>query len=74
MKKFTFWRNAIHTELYVVDADTESAALNQLELGNVDVFSTEFIDWATSRYELEHVEIIDPLYLMIKQHTQKETA
>jgi hypothetical protein len=42
--------------------------------GEVEVFSEEWMDWATRDFELEHEEIIDPLYLMIKQHTQKETA
>jgi hypothetical protein len=73
MKKFTFWRNAIVSELYVVDAATEEAAREMLDRGEVDVFSSEWMNWATDNYELEHVEIIDPLYLMVKQHTQKET-
>jgi hypothetical protein len=30
------------------------------------------MDWATDHYELEHVEIIDPLYRMVKDY--KETA
>ena len=42
--------------------------------GLVEVYSEEWVDWATRDYELEHEEIIDPLYLMIKQHTQKETV
>jgi len=73
MKKFTFWRNAIVSELYVVDAATEEAAREMLDRGEVDVFTSEWMNWATDNYELEHVEIIDPLYLMVKQHTQKET-
>lgn len=74
MKRFTFWRNAIVSELYLVDADTEEQARVMLDNGEVEVFSEEWMEWVTDSFELEHVEIIDPLYLMIKQHTQKETA
>ena len=74
MKKFTFWRNAIVAETYIVEANTEEQAREMLQNGEVDVFTEEWMDWATKDFELEDVEIIDPLYLMIKQHTQKETA
>lgn len=74
MKKFTFWRNAIVSEVYVVECDTEEQAREMLQAGEVDVFTEEWVDWATRDFELEHEEIIDPLYLMIKQHTQKETV
>ena len=74
MKRFTFWRNAIVSEVYVVEADSEDKARTMLMNGEVEVFSEEWMDWATRDFELEDVEIIDPLYLMIKQHTQKETA
>jgi spore cortex formation protein SpoVR/YcgB (stage V sporulation) len=66
MKRFTFWRNAIVSELYVVDAENEDAALEMLNNGEVEVFSEEWVDWATDHYELEHIEIIDPLYRMVK--------
>ena len=66
MKKFTFWRNAIISELYVVDAATEEAAREMLQNGEVEVFSEEWMDWATDDFELEHVEIIDTLYRMVK--------
>ena len=66
MKKVTFWRNAIVSELYVVDAATEEEAREMLQNGEVEVFSEEWMDWATDDFELEHVEIIDPLYRMVK--------
>ena len=72
MKKFTFWRNAIVSELYVVDAATEEEAREMLDRGEVEVYSEEWMDWATDSFELEHVEIIDPLYRMVKDY--KETA
>ena len=68
MKKFTFWRNAIISELYVVDAATEEEAREMLQAGEVEVFSEEWMDWATDDFELEHVEIIDPLYRMVKDY------
>jgi hypothetical protein len=70
MKKFTFWRNSIVSELYVVEAATEEAAREMLHNGEVDVHSEEWMDWATDDYELEHVEIIDPLYKMVKDYNQ----
>ena len=68
MKKFTFWRNAIVSELYVVDAATEEEARVMLMNGEVEVHSEEWMDWATRDFELEHVEIIDPLYRMVKDY------
>lgn len=69
MKKFTFWRNAIVSELYVVDAATEEEARVMLDNGEVEVFSEAWMDWATDSFELEHVEIIDPLYRMVKDYS-----
>ena len=74
MKRFTFWRNAIVAEVYVVECESEEQAREMLLNGEVEVHSEEWMDWATRDFELEHEEIIDPLYLMIKQHTQKETT
>jgi len=68
MKGFTFWRNAIISELYVVDAATEEAAREMLQAGEVEVFNEEWMDWATDDFELEHVEIVDPLYRMVKDY------
>jgi hypothetical protein len=68
MKKFTFWRNSIISEVYVVECDTEEQARTMLNDGEVDVFSEEWVDWATRDYELEHIEIIDPLYRMVKDY------
>ena len=73
MKRFTFWRNAIVAEVYVVECESEEKAREMLLNSEVEVHSEEWMDWATRDFELEHEEIIDPLYLMIKQHTQKET-
>jgi hypothetical protein len=68
MKRFTFWRNAIVAETYVFEAESEEAAREMLQSGEVEVFSEEWMDWATDSFELEHVEIIDPLYRMVKDY------
>ena len=56
MPKYTFWRNAIVAETYIVEAKTEEDARQKLWDGEVEVFSEEFIDWATSDFQLEDVE------------------
>jgi hypothetical protein len=56
MPKYTFWRNAIVAETYIVEAKDEEAARQQLWDGEVEVFSEEFVDWATSDFQLEDVE------------------
>ena len=68
MKKFTFWRNAIVSEIYVVECDTEEQAREMLRNGEVEIFSEEWMDWASRDFELEHEEIIDPLYRMVKEY------
>jgi len=68
MKRFTFWRNAIISEVYVVECETEAEAREKLQNSEVEVFSEEWMDWATRDFELEHEEIIDPLYRMVKDY------
>ena len=68
MKKFTFWRNAIISETYVVECETEEQAREMLWNGKVEVFNEEWMDWSSDDFELEHVEIIDPLYRMVKDY------
>jgi len=70
MKKFTFWRNAIISEVYVVECDTEEQAREMLMNGEVEVFNEEWVDWASDDFELEHIEIIDPLYKMVKGYKE----
>ena len=66
MKRFTYWRNAIVAETYIFEAESEEAALEMLQNGEVEVFSEEWVDWANGGYELEDVEELDPLYRMVK--------
>jgi len=70
MKRFTFWRNAIVSEVYVVECETEEKAIEKLMNGEVEVFTEEWMDWASDRFELEHEEIIDPLYRMVKDYEE----
>ena len=56
MPTYTFWRNAIVAETYIVEANTEEAARQQLWDGEVEVFTEEWIDWASDDFQLEHVE------------------
>ena len=73
MKRFTFWRNSIISEVYVVECETEEQARTMLNDGEVDVFSEEWVDWATRDYELELEEIIYPLYRMVKDYQSVDT-
>ncbi len=68
MKKFTFWRNAIVAETYIVEAETEEEAREMIRDGGVDVFSEEWIDWLSDDFELEDTEELDPLYKMVKEY------
>jgi hypothetical protein len=67
MKRFTFWRNSIVAETYEFEAESEEQAREMLMNGEVEVHSEEFMDWATRDFELEHVEELDPLYVMVKE-------
>ncbi len=70
MKKFTFWRNAIVAETYIFEAESEEAAREMLRNGEVEVFSEEWIDWASDDFELEDVEELDTLYRMVKDYAK----
>ena len=72
MKRFTFWRNAIVAETYIFEAESEEAAREMLQNGEVEVFSEEWVDWANGGYELEYVEELDPLYVMVKGYKSVE--
>ena len=68
MKKFTFWRNAIISETYEVEAESEEAAREQLMNGLHDAVHTEWMDWHSDQFELEFTEEMDPLYVMVKDY------
>ncbi len=55
MAKYTFWRNAIVSEVYIVEAASEEAARQKLWDGECEPFTEEWIDWASDDFELEDV-------------------
>jgi hypothetical protein len=69
MPKYTFWRNAIVAETYIVEAKTEEDARQKLWDGEVEVFSEEWVDWATSDFQLEDVEDELVTFLQSKELT-----
>lgn len=56
MPKYTFWRNSIVAETYVVEATSEEEARQKLWDGYCDPVHTEWIDWHDRDFELEDVE------------------
>jgi DNA-dependent RNA polymerase auxiliary subunit epsilon len=68
VKRFTFWRNSIVSESFYVLAESEEEAQEKLDNCEYESEITEFIDWASDRFELEEVEEMDPLYRMVKDY------
>ena len=67
--KFILVRAARIDEYYEVEADSESEALEYAYDGNLgDPFKTEFIDWSDDEYQVVDTEVIDPLYVMVKDY------
>jgi len=73
MKKFTIWRRALNVETYIVEAESEEQALEQLSNGCHDPVDTEWVDWIDD-WQVEDVEELDPLYRMIKDHKCDTTS
>ncbi len=74
MKKFTFWRNAIIAETYVVEANSEEEAREMLWNGDYgDPVASEYVDWASDDFELDGYEELDPLYRMVKDYKSVAT-
>jgi hypothetical protein len=68
MKKYTIWRRTMNVETYIVEAESEEQAIEQLGNGCCDPVDTEFIDWIDG-WQVEHVEELEPLYQMVKNYT-----
>ena len=67
--KFILVRAARIDEYYEVEADSKEEALEIAYDGNLgDPFKTEFIDWSDDEYQVVDVEVIDPLYVMVKDY------
>jgi hypothetical protein len=67
MKKYTIWRRTMNVETYIIEAESEEEAIEQLGNGCGDPVDTEFIDWIDG-WQVETVEELDPLYVMIKDY------
>jgi hypothetical protein len=72
-KKFTIWRRTEQIETYIVEAESEEAAIEQLGNGCHDPVDTEFIDWIDG-WQVETVEELDPLYVMVKDYKCDTTS
>ena len=67
--KFTLCRAAVIDEYYEIEADSESEALEIAYDGCLgEPLRTEFIDWHDDEYQVADVEVIDPLYVMVKDY------
>jgi hypothetical protein len=66
--KFQISRRSIMLEVYWVEADSEEEALEIANDGNAGDPALDWIDWMDDQYEVDDVEIIDPLYRMVKDY------
>jgi hypothetical protein len=67
--KFYLVRAAVIDEYYEVEADSEAEALEIAYDGDLaDPYKTEFRDWADEEYAVVESEVIDPLYVMVKDY------
>ena len=65
--KFTFHRRAIIEEVYVVEAESEDAAVEMMFFGNYgDPVATEFIDWDDDGWECSGREEVEQLTKFVK--------
>lgn len=67
--KYIICRAAVIDEYYEIEADSEEQALEMAYDGNLgDPFKTEFVDWRDDEYQVCDEEILDPLYVMVKDY------
>jgi len=71
MKRFTVWRKSEQIETYIVEAESYSQVLEQLNNGCHDPVNTEFIDWIDG-WQLEDVEELEQLYQMVKNYEESK--
>lgn len=66
---YTLIRAAVIDETYEIEADSEEEALEIAYNGQLgDPVKTEFIDWRDDSYEIANVDVIEPLYRMVKDY------
>jgi hypothetical protein len=67
--KFILVRAARIDEYYEVEANSKEEALEIAYDGNLaDPVRTEFVDWSDDEYQVVETEVIDPLYVMVKDY------
>ncbi len=67
--KYIIVRAAVIDEYYEVEADSESEALEIAYDGAIgDPIRTDFVDWRDDEYQVVETEVIDPLYVMVKDY------
>ena len=67
--KYVMVRAAVIDEYYEIEADSEAEALEIAYDGNLgDPVKTEFVDWRDDSYQVVETEVIDPLYVMVKDY------
>jgi hypothetical protein len=57
-------------EVYWVEADSEEEAMEIAYDGNAGDPALDWVDWMDDQYEVDDVEIIDPLYKMVKEYKE----
>lgn len=66
---YTLVRASVIDEYFEIEADSEEEALDLAYNGNLgDPVKTEFIDWRDDEYQVADVELLDPLYVMVKDY------
>jgi len=68
--KFQISRRSIMLEVYWVEADSEEEAMEIAYDGNAGDPALDWVDWMDDQYEVDDVEIIDPLYKMVKEYKE----
>jgi hypothetical protein len=68
--KFQISRRSIMLEVYWVEADSEEEAMEIAYDGNAGDPALDWIDWMDDQYEVDDVEILDPLYKMVKEYKE----
>jgi hypothetical protein len=73
--RFTFSRRVVMNEVYEIEADSEEEANDAMSEGWYgDPVATEFVDWYDDNYELDSMEVIDPLHKMLVAYEKDKSV
>ena len=73
--KVLICRSAIIEEYYEIEADSEEQALEiAYDGGYGEPVHTEFVDWRDDEWTVSEVQIMEPLYKMIKDYQCDTTS